>query len=147
MAWLSACYALLWFIVFFAPPTYEVASLFSSWVSSLAGLQEVWIALRDPCTWLGMVDWLTRLVIARSSPLFATLAGGIVAYAFYLAAVEAASNYGRLIQSSIDVYRFRLLSEMKLPMPRNLIFERQLWQRVARLIIYGDDGSISYELK
>jgi hypothetical protein len=77
------------------------------------------------------------IVFFEGDPLTAAVsvavgAGG--AYAAYLSAIAAASEYGEQLRSIFDVYRLDLLRRLSLPAVRDITDERRLWQALGALI-------------
>jgi hypothetical protein len=74
-------------------------------------------------------------LLALRAPWLLTLeaAGGGLAVAAlaYGAAVGQARVYGQLVKSAFDLYRFRVLKQLRLPLPGNPDEEETLWQEVC----------------
>lgn len=62
----------------------------------------------------------------------------ITAFLAYLAALSAASSYAECVRTASDLYRSDVLSAMHLPLPRDLIAERYLWEALTQWIYRGE---------
>jgi hypothetical protein len=59
---------------------------------------------------------------------------------FYRATLPIAEQYGNMIRSAYDLFRFNLLEQLKLHLPLDSEEEYQLWQKVSEFITIGPDG-------
>ena len=78
--------------------------------------------------------WLA-MFIALGRPLSVIVLGvlGQFTTLFFLRSVqESIKQLGQIVQATIDLYRFKVLQEMRLDLPRDLTSERALWQRLQR---------------
>lgn len=72
--------------------------------------------------WLVVADGNLLLFLACSA------VGYGVAYAAYLSALEAAVEYGEQLRVGVDLFRTRVLGQLRLPLPNDLQEERRQWQ-------------------
>ncbi|HEX8846267.1 MAG TPA: hypothetical protein VF791_16590 [Pyrinomonadaceae bacterium] len=67
------------------------------------------------------------------------LAFAFVAYVSYLSAINQARDWGNMLKSAVDLYRWDLLKQLGYKrVPVNRTEERALWGSITRQIIYGD---------
>lgn len=71
---------------------------------------------------------------------------GVISWVSYLAAIEAGSNYGAVIQSVFDLYRLELLRAMHLPMPHDAEDERKISAAVSRWFSQGRPHQLQYDI-
>lgn len=58
-------------------------------------------------------------------------------YLLYLLSIPVAKTLGLLIRSSFDLYRFDLLKQLNLPIPRTLSEEQRIWLKLSDFIVTG----------
>jgi hypothetical protein len=87
----------------------------------LALLAGPWLAY-DP--WLWGLSALTALLVARF---------------FYALSVKAAMQYGDRLRSSFDLFRLDLLKQLGFVRPTKLSAERDTWQKISQLMVYGTE--------
>jgi len=58
---------------------------------------------------------------------FIVIVGLLLARSFYVAAINQAAVYGKLVRVAFDLYRHEILKKMHIPVPDNLVAERMLW--------------------
>lgn len=68
----------------------------------------------------------------------------VIAWFFYNASLYNVSQYGNMIRSSYDLFRFKLLEQLHLPLPKNIRQERIDWRKVSELISVGTE-SLSFD--
>jgi uncharacterized membrane protein YadS len=76
-------------------------------------------------------------IFLQDTPLTAIvcMATGVCgAYAAYLSAIAAASEYGEQLRSIFDVYRLDLLLRLSIPPAQNIMDERKQWEALGALI-------------
>jgi hypothetical protein len=66
------------------------------------------------------------------------LLGCMVAWFFYEASLLNVTQYGDMIRTAYDLYRFRLLEALHLSLPNNLLEERELWRCINNFVIGND---------
>ncbi len=71
----------------------------------------------------------------------------VTAWLTYLAALSAAGSYGECIKSAFDLYRSDVLSAMHLPLPKDIIAERYLWETLTQWLHRGEPPQHSPLLK
>lgn len=66
----------------------------------------------------------------------------VLSYAFYQAACSQASGWGELVKTAFDVYRFDLLKQMRVQVPRTLTLdeERMLWPEIQQSMKFLRDS-------
>lgn len=68
---------------------------------------------------------------------------GIIAFfiarMFYEASLVNVGQYGSMIRSSFDLYRFDLLSALHFPLPKDLDEEIDRWRAISRFLVSGTD--------
>lgn len=109
------------------------------------------------CAWLAWVStigWLVaELWVLRSLKgfLIAGVMGPLVAFGAYTLACRAYSVFADVMRSGVDLFRFKVLSDLHLPLPLGLEEERIAWRNLASVMGYlnleNPDGtkiSISY---
>jgi hypothetical protein len=87
-----------------------------------------------PWIWFNQIFWVIL-----------TIAGGLVAFAFYRIAVGAAYRFGELVRSSFDLYRLDLMIAFNLPTPTSHTQELTQWSQVDQLIVYGDHSDFTIQ--
>lgn len=65
-----------------------------------------------------------------------------IAFFFYLASLPAVKQYGNMIRSSYDLFRFNLLEQLRLPLPPNLGEEFDLWKAWSEFVAVGSSESL-----
>jgi hypothetical protein len=68
---------------------------------------------------------------------FLAAAAGVVAIAGYRIAIIAADQFGGLFRASFDLYRLNLLAAFHRKAPATTAEERQMWNEVSQLVLYG----------
>jgi hypothetical protein len=67
-----------------------------------------------------------------------------VAWFFYEASLLNVGQFGAMIRSSYDLYRFRLLKALHLPLPRTLSQEFEEWDRISNF--FATDHELDYNI-
>lgn len=62
----------------------------------------------------------------------------IFSWVFYKASFPLANQYGNLIRSAFDLFRFDLLSQLKLKLPEDSVEEYTMWRKVSEFIAVGE---------
>ncbi len=113
-----------------------VPASFSAQVDEFRGAMEflvvvsIWSGIYTASSAAGLLFW-------NGDPFcfFAVLTlGSIMAWFSYRGAVEAAIEYGEQLRVGHDLYRNRLLLQLRRPLPANLAEERAEWDTVHRFI-------------
>src|SRR5579872_462207 len=94
-------------------------------LASLFGILALLALFVGPWLWF---SWLWLVVIAVSCA---------ASYLAYRLASPAACALGSALRAGCDLYRQDLLLALGLEMPATLVEERELWQQVSQLVIYG----------
>jgi len=70
----------------------------------------------------------------------------ICSFVFYKSSFPLVMQYGNMIRSSFDLFRFQLLKQLNLKLPEDLSQEYDLWSKVSEFIAIGEyRGSFSFE--
>jgi hypothetical protein len=103
------------------------------------------------CAWLSWIStftWLAlELFIVRSSRGFvvAGVVGPTLAFASYVLACRAYNVFADIMRTGVDLFRFKVLSDLHLPLPLGLEEERIAWRNLAGVMGYlnlqDPDGS------
>ena len=108
------------------------------------GLQDAKVQLDFfvTCAWLAWLStfaWLTaELLVLRSLKGFiiAGVVGPLVAFGAYTLACRAYSVFADVMRTGVDLFRFKLLSDLHLPLPLGLEEERVAWRNLASVMGY-----------
>ena len=65
-----------------------------------------------------------------------------IARFFYEASLFNVSQFGSMIRSSYDLYRFNLLDALHIKLPKTLTEERELWLKLSNFMT----GNLDYEV-
>ncbi len=68
----------------------------------------------------------------------------LAAWFFYNASLLNVSQYGNMIRSTYDLFRFKLLDQFRLESPKDLEAERDRWDTVCEFINIGDENGPIY---
>lgn len=79
--------------------------------------------------WLWNDEWWMWIILA--------VCGGAVSLVTYQVALCAAEQYGNLFRSTFDLHRFALLDALRRPVPLCHRDERELWDELSQLVVYG----------
>lgn len=82
--------------------------------------------------------WLLFIILGL--PIFAIL----IAYLLYTAATRHAHDYGNLIRTTVDLYRFDLLEQLHQKLPSNPSEEKDLWITLTKWLYEFKDRDIKY---
>jgi hypothetical protein len=82
-------------------------------------------------------ETITVLAPQQKTFLFSFTVGLLLSYLFYQIAIEQAMRYANLIRVSFDLYRHEILKQMRIPIPDNLVAERELWEALNLWIRYS----------
>lgn len=70
----------------------------------------------------------------------------MIAYFFYQASLLNVSQYGSMIRTAYDLYRFNLIEKLHLDFPKSLKDERILWQKISQFFVIGEAfGEIDFK--
>ncbi len=85
------------------------------------------------------------LAITGRTAIAVLLAAGVLALALslYLGACQAALAYAEQLRAVFDMHRWRVLEQLRLPLPTNLSEERKTWESVMRFLYRGDLSDLS----
>jgi hypothetical protein len=97
----------------------------------------------DFCINLSLGSWLAGLcyiVLAAANQQLPApwipVVAVVVGWAGYRLALAAAMGFGTHVNSAFDLYRSELAKQLNLDLPRSADAERELWERVSRMMIY-----------
>jgi hypothetical protein len=95
------------------------------------------LMLATTCAWL-----LLELLIYRSAHDFVVIGiiGPLVVFLLYVLCCRAYNVFADLMRSCVDLFRFKVLSDLHIPLPLGLEEERQVWHGVANLMGYENPG-------
>src|SRR5262249_28614214 len=88
--------------------------------------------------------WSVALLLRGYHPwvfLAVSLGGPLIARVWYLVAVEQYRAFADLLRTSVDLFRFDLLKDLRLALPADLLDERYLWDELNQVTAYGDQTS------
>ena len=85
------------------------------------------------------------LAITGRTAIAVLLAAGVLALALclYLGACQAALAYAEQLRAVFDMHRWRVLEQLRLPLPASLSDERKTWESVMRFLYRGDLSGLS----
>jgi hypothetical protein len=92
-------------------------------------------------TGVSTVGWLVVLPLLSRTwlPLIAVWAiGPLLMRMWYLVALQNYRSFADLLRSSLDLFRFELLKELRVALPDDSEAERALWDRLNRRLGYGE---------
>jgi hypothetical protein len=101
-----------------------------------------WLTVASTALWLVALPLVCHTWLAFAA---VWLAGPALARLWYLIAVQNYRSFADLLRSSVDLFRFDLLNELKIAPPPDSESERRLWDDLNRKIGYGDDKFICYK--
>ena len=61
-----------------------------------------------------------------------------IAWFFYNASLPAARQYGNLFRSAFDLFRFDLLTQLRLPLPTDEVADTLLWEQLSGFLALGE---------
>jgi hypothetical protein len=102
-----------------------------------------WLTAVSTAVWVLVLPVLSRTWL----PLIAVWAiGPVLMRTWYLVGVQNYRSFADLLRSSLDLFRFELLKELKVALPDDAEAEGALWDRLNRRIGYGEPTAfISYK--
>lgn len=95
------------------------------------------LALSYSVVWLCSGNWLWPVRPLWPVAVFLAI-GLLTTWLFHRAAVEAARAFGAVFRTCFDLFRFKLLEEMRIPLPSDIASERELWTRISDILIFDD---------
>jgi hypothetical protein len=86
--------------------------------------------------------WLS---ITERTAITVLLTAGVLAVALvlYLGACQAALAYAEQLRAVFDMHRWRVLEQLRLPLPTNLSEERKAWESLMGFLYRGDLSALS----
>jgi hypothetical protein len=99
---------------------------------------------------LTAIGWIAGLLYDDRHPwLFLGVAAGgpAVIYTFYLLACQSYRVFADSVRTSVDMYRFQLLSDLKVAMPAGSREEQALWETLGGRTGYDTGADLSYMAK
>jgi hypothetical protein len=115
-----------------------LATMFS-FLSGLAGLYIAYILQAPNYQW-GLLSFMKTELNHENVGIYVVLAilSGMVAWFFYEASLLNVSQFGSMIRTAYDLYRFDLLEKLNLPLPKDLNSEKDIWQQISEFFVGGD---------
>jgi len=101
-----------------------------------------WLTIASTVLWLVVLPFVSHTWLPFAA---VWLVGPALARLWYLIAVQNYRSFADLLRSSVDLFRFDLLKELKISPPPDSESERRLWGDLNRKIGYGDDIFICYK--
>lgn len=65
----------------------------------------------------------------------------VIFFAFYFASLPIARQYTNLIKSAYDLFRFDLIKQLNLPLPKDSAEEFDLWKKISEFIVIGNPNN------
>ena len=62
----------------------------------------------------------------------------VAGYIAYRLSIPIVVNFGLLIRTSYDLYRFELLRKLNHPIPKSIQEEKNFWEKISEYMIAGD---------
>ncbi len=131
-------------------------SLSPWWVSSILVLAALSLRLSYAAGVAGLTLIASLFLPPHVSPviqlhtLVVALIGTLLLFRLtYQNTIAAAIDYGEKIKAAFDLYRWKVLENLHLRLPRNFGEEHQIWDQVCQLLYYGvppDPDSFHYVL-
>lgn len=107
-------------------------------ISLIAGLYVSYILTSPVYHWPLLSFMKTTLTFEHVGIyLISAILSSTVAYFFYQASLLNVSQYGSMIRTAYDLYRFDLIKKLHLELPKNLEGERTLWQKISEFFVGG----------
>jgi hypothetical protein len=106
--------------------------------ATLSGVFAMVATFGGPWLWHDRVFWTCLF-----------MAGAALTVLFYWLAVIVARQLGELVRTAYDLFRWKLMGELKLEIPEKLTLgdERKLWEQVSQWIAYGvTAGDITFAI-
>jgi hypothetical protein len=114
----------------------RIAMDFALTCATLAAVYGSLAMLLGPWLYDNFTPWLIVGIVAA-----------IVSRFFYHRAVNAAQQYGDMYRASVDLFRLNLMQAMSRPHPASLSVERQQWEQLSQLAVYGDAARSDFALR
>jgi hypothetical protein len=102
-------------------------------MASLSLAYSVFAAIIGPWLWYDLRVWIPLCLVSVLSAVF-----------FYRVGIRAAEQFGELVRSSFDLFRLDLLKAMGRPSPATYFDEREDWEDLSRVAVYGN--SLDFKL-
>lgn len=72
--------------------------------------------------------------------------GAVIAWFFYKSSLLNVSQYGSMIRSVFDLYRFKLIEALHLELPNDSNSEYQMWKKISEFMAAGQElGEITFD--
>lgn len=88
---------------------------------------------------LGSVSYHHRVFLAVA------LGGPVLVYVWYRVAVEHYRALADVLRTTVDLFRFDLLKELRLAVPADVVDEWALWESLTTLTVYREESNFRYE--
>ena len=103
------------------------------------------------CTSLTVVWWLVwstslaSMKAGREHFLLVAVGGPIMAYAWYRIAVAQYRTFADVLRTSIDLFRFDMLSDLHFALPADVSDERDVWETLHKLTQFAEPINLHYQ--
>jgi hypothetical protein len=101
-----------------------------------------WLTVISTVLWIVLLPFVAKGWLPL---LGAAIAGPLLAYIWYIVALQNYRSFGDLLRSSIDLFRFELLKTFKISLPSDVEAERQICDQLKRKLSYGEEVLIGYK--
>jgi len=103
-----------------------------------------WLTIFTVAIWLVALPFLAH---TRLPLLLLGIIGPLFARGCYLIGVQNYVAFADLLRSSLDLFRFELLTDLKLQLPKDGRSEQELWELLNKRLAYGEDPLITFTYK
>ncbi len=100
-----------------------------------------WLTAASWAIWVVALPFLSHTWLPLIS---VAVAGPLLVRVWYMIAVQNYRSFADLLRSAVDLFRFALLAEFKIPLPTDVTAERAIWGSLNRKLAYGEEVFISY---
>jgi hypothetical protein len=96
-----------------------------------------WLTVGSTVLWLFVLPFVSRTWL----PLIGVWAvGPVLARIWYLLAIQNYRSFADLVRSSLDLFRFEVLTQLKIPLPPDSDAEPRLWDNLNRRFGYNEEN-------
>jgi hypothetical protein len=81
----------------------------------------------------------------REHFLLVAVGGPIMAYAWYRIAVAQYRTFADVLRTSIDLFRFDMLSDLHFALPADVSDERDVWETLHKLTQFAEPINLHYQ--
>ena len=101
-----------------------------------------WLTVLSIMIWLCALPFLTHTWLPL---IIAWAVGPLLARGCYQLGIQNYVVFADLLRSSLDLFRFDLLADLKMPLPKDGRSEKQMWEQLNKRMGYGEDSIIAYK--